>query len=171
MAISIPAARLGVKPQNYRRTRPCLSGSAAADQARGFRGINNEVNHGYAHLVRQLGGYFAHDQVAVKTTAGAVYEDLTEEIVVELGADVSAIRAVVWGSDIRVRIVTDEGTGGDSNDVGAAAGAATATYTLVDQTGAVRVIHLEFRVPAAGPTATVYGWTIQEVALVAGDVP
>lgn len=172
MAIDYPAARVGVRPIHLRRTRPLLSGDAAGDKAYGWRGWSSECNHAYGYRVHTIA---SHNPVNADTVSCASsltnpgWDSLTGVIPYRCGADVAAIEAIVDCEDADIQISTDEGDSAGSSQAGR--GVLTETYSLVDTTGAVRLIHLHLRSTDGFTQAYVYRWLIREVILVAGDIP
>lgn len=172
MAIDLPTSRLTIYPSQYQRTRPILSGDAAADKAYGWRGLVSQANHAYGYRVQTIAAasLLDSDTVPIKTNASALaYADLTGVIVHHLGADVAAIEAILDCEQTTALIHTDEGDGASGTQ--AARGVLTITYALVDKTGVSRQIQLQWKARAGGVTAKIYRWILREVILTGGDIP
>ena len=169
MAIDLPATAQRLNVANFRTETPIRSGQAAGDKAFGFRGVSSEINHVYAQRIQTLCSHRDPDNLAITGTAPVAWGTLAGPFTSEMGANVAKLRAIVDGTDIEVRLVTTLGTSAGSSAVGRAT--ITEVLTLSNSTGIDNAITLQWRQRAGGATFKGYAFLVQEVALVAADIP
>lgn len=171
MAVTVSTTRIGLDATKFRRGRPVLSGEGAADAPYGFDGIRADSNHGYAHRVQTIAGRFTllNQTEWIAELTGPADGPICGEIDATLCADVAEIRAVIDIEDGYCRVCTDEADGSwSAHQTGR--NYKTVTVALTDKTGANRQVWVEFKADAL-EIVKCYGYVIQEVPLLAADLP
>jgi microcystin degradation protein MlrC len=180
MAIELPTTRIGLRAESFRHDRPILSGEHNDDSRFGFRGIVAESNHAYAYRTATLASAREYDDSPIFETTATTATDATGTFVVELGADVANVRVVAdvqhdgsgGGSGATVTLSTSDATADASaSSSGSTREQKTATIALTRTSGAALEIKLQLHVASGGGTAKLYGYAIQEVPLIAADIP
>jgi hypothetical protein len=178
MAIGLPTSSLALNPQEFRRGKAIKSGEAAADLTTGtLREITQQVNFALAYKTRTIGGFskWSSPRLLGTTTAWfasndtASFVEVTPYLIFQLGANVAKVELIADVKDAYIQLQTDQGSSaGTANTGGTGRDLLSEEYTLATP-GAV--LQARVKIKRYTADAQIFGYTIREVYMVAGDFP
>ena len=178
MAIGLPTSSLVLSPQEFRRGKAIKSGEAAADLTTGtLREITRETNFALAYKTRTIAGFSKWSRDGdlgnladyFASTTSATLEAVPPYLIFQLGANVAKVELIADVADAYIQLQTNQGaSAGTANTAGTGRDLLSEQYTLATP-GAI--LQARIKIKKHTTKAQIFGYTIREVYMVAGDFP
>ena len=178
MAIGLPTSSLVLSPQEFRRGKAIKSGEASADLTTGtLREITQETNFALAYKTRTIAGFSQWTQPGTlgfnaayfASTTESTFQAVTPYLIFQLGANVAKIELIADVADAYIQLQTNPGDSlGSANTGGTGRDLLSEQFTLATP-GAI--LQARIKIKRHTTKAQIFGYTIREVYMVAGDFP